>query len=100
MAATKKSARPKNAVKRKRVTLTLEAPHAKRVHLMGDFNQWNEKKHPMKKESHGLWKKIIMVPPGRYEYRFLVDGQWQNDPANDQICANCFGSTNNILEIK
>ena len=54
----------------------------------------------MKKGKHGLWEKIIVVPPGRYEYRFLVDGKWQNDPGNEQICANCFGSTNNILEIK
>ena len=90
----------KKTIKRRRVTMTFEAPYAGAVSLMGDFNQWNEKKHPMKNGKHGMWKKIIMVPPGQYEYRFLVDGQWQNDPANDQLCANCFGSTNNILEIK
>jgi len=90
----------KKTIKRRRVTMTFEAPYAGAVSLMGDFNQWNEKKHPMNNGKHGMWKKIIMVPPGQYEYRFLVDGQWHNDPANDQICANCFGSTNNILEIK
>lgn len=93
-----KSAIPR--IKRRRVTMTLEAPDARAVSLMGDFNQWNEKKHPMMKRKHGMWMKIIVVPPGQYEYRFLVDGHWRNDPANDRICANCFGSTNNILEIK
>jgi 1,4-alpha-glucan branching enzyme len=85
--------------KRRRVTFFLDAPDAQRVILMGDFNQWNEKTHPMKKESDGSWKKIIMIPPGRYEYRFLVDGEWWNDPNNHQICSNCFGTVNNILEV-
>ena len=99
--ATKKDEKgAKTPIKRKRVTLTFEAPQAEKVSLMGDFNLWNEKKHPMKKSKLGMWKKVIMVPAGRYEYRFMVDGQWQNDPANDQICANCFGGTNNILEVK
>lgn len=69
------------------------------VILEGDFNQWNEKTHPMKKGGGGGWKKFIMVQPGRYEYRFLVDGQWWNDPSNDQVCSNCFGTVNNVLEV-
>jgi len=100
MIMKKKEKGVKTPIKRKRVTLTIEAPHAETVLLMGDFNQWDEKKHPMKKGKHGKWEKIIMVPPGQYEYRFLVDGQWRNDPANEKICNNCFGSTNNILEVK
>ena len=99
MAASTKKSGVKPQIKRRRVTLRIDAPDAKNVMLMGDFNQWDAKKHPMKKGEHGMWQKIIMVPPGRYEYRFLVDGQWRNDPTNDQITANCFGSTNNILEI-
>jgi len=85
--------------KRRRVTLTLEAPNAEAVFLMGDFNQWNKKVHPMKKEGDGSWKKIIMILPGIYEYRFLVDGQWWNDPANEQVCSNSFGTINNVLEV-
>ena len=100
MESKKKVKAAKTPIKRRRVTMTYEAPYAESVSLMGDFNQWNEKKHPMKERNHGMWEKIIMVPPGRYEYRFLVDGQWRNDPANDQICANCFGGANNILEVK
>ncbi|MBW1782543.1 MAG: glycogen-binding domain-containing protein [Deltaproteobacteria bacterium] len=98
--AEKKTAKPvKRKIKRKRVTLTLSAPHAEAVSLMGDFNQWNQKVHPMKRERDGTWKKIIVVQPGRYEYRFLVDGEWWNDPANDQTCSNCFGTVNNVLEV-
>ena len=100
MAKKKKVSPKKSKIKRKRVILTLEAPHAKAVSLMGDFNQWNQKVHPMKQEKDGTWKKIIVVRPGRYEYRFLVDGEWWNDPANDRVCLNCFGTVNNILEVK
>jgi len=100
MASKKKEPTAKTPIKRRRVTLTIEAPHAETVFLTGDFNQWDEMKHPMKKGKQGVWQKIVMIQPGRYEYRFLVDGKWRNDPTNDQIIANCFGSINNILEVK
>ncbi|MDY6973201.1 MAG: glycogen-binding domain-containing protein [Thermodesulfobacteriota bacterium] len=38
-----------------------------------------------------------MLYPERYEYRFLVDGQWYNDPQNDLTCPNCFGTQNNVI---
>jgi len=98
--AKKKMMKPaKGKIRRKRVTLSLTAPNAVAVHLMGDFNQWNQRVHPMKQEEDGTWKKTIMVRPGKYEYRFLVDGEWQNDPSNDQVCPNCYGTQNNVLEI-
>ncbi len=96
---SKKKVSGKKSPAKRRVTLSVEAPQAETVLLMGDFNQWNEKKHPMKKGKSGVWEKIIVVQPGRYEYRFLVDGQWRNDPGNARLCPNCFGSNNNILEI-
>jgi len=54
----------------------------------------------MKKDDSGVWHKIAMLPAGRYEYRFLVDGQWWNDQKNDQACWNCFGTQNNILDVQ
>ncbi len=86
-------------IARQRVTLTLDAPEADAVSVVGDFNQWNEKKHPMKKNADGIWKKIIMVPVGSYEYLFFVDGEWRNDPANSQVRANSFGTLNNVLKV-
>ena len=89
----------KKKPKRRRVTFTLEAPKANKVILMGDFNKWDAQIHPMKKNRSGVWEKITMLLPGRYEYRFLVDGQWWNDPKNDQVCPNCFGTQNNVMVI-
>ena len=89
----------KEKPRRRRVTISLKAPEAKGVNLAGDFNKWDSKTHPMKKGEDGVWKKIVMLYPGRYEYKFLVDSRWQTDPKNDQACKNCFGTQNNILTI-
>lgn len=85
---------------KRRVTFFIEAQNADNVSLMGDFNSWNEKMHPMKKEDNDVWKKTVFLTPGRYEYRFLVDGQWQKDPNNDQVCQNNFGTLNNFIIIQ
>jgi 5'-AMP-activated protein kinase regulatory beta subunit len=89
----------KQKIKRRRVTFSFESSDAKEVILVGDFNNWNEKKHPMKSNGNGMWNKSVMIPPGRYEYKFLVDRQWEEDPQNDQTCLNGFGTYNNVLNL-
>ena len=87
----------KQKIKKRRVTFSLNSSNAEEVILMGDFNHWNRKKHPMKKDQNGLWVKTVIIPPGTYEYKFLVDGQWKEDPQNDRTCPNDFGTYNNVL---
>ena len=94
--AKKKAAPPS---KRRRITFSLYFPGAGQVSLVGDFNLWNEKVHPMKANAEGLWSKILMLSPGRYEYKFLVDGQWYRDPNNTVVCENCYGTHNNVLTV-
>jgi 1,4-alpha-glucan branching enzyme len=84
--------------KRRRVTFSFESMDAKNVTLMGDFNNWNPKTHPMKSDGKGAWKKTVMLFPDRYEYRFLVDGQWCNDHT-ENVCPNEFGSYNNYIVV-
>jgi 1,4-alpha-glucan branching enzyme len=82
---------------RKRMTFKLVAPEAREVILLGDFNDWDKKKHFMKRDQNGIWSKIVMLAPGRYEYKFLLDGDWHNDPSNDQTVPNTFGTLNSVL---
>jgi 5'-AMP-activated protein kinase regulatory beta subunit len=89
----------KQKIKRKRWTFSLDAVEAKEVLLMGDFNNWSPKKHPMRKGEDGMWNKMVMLPPGDYEYKFLVDGQWREDPQNDHLCPNCFGTYNSVINL-
>jgi 1,4-alpha-glucan branching enzyme len=90
----------KGKLKKRRVIFAVEAPKAKKVCLVGDFNDWDGGRHPMKRSQSGKWEKIAVLAPGRYEYRFLVDGEWWNDPENDDRCFNCFGSQNDVIHVK
>ena len=91
--------RPKQKIKRRRVTFSLEAAEAQEASLMGDFNNWNPKMHPMKNDGNGIWSKTVMLYPGEYEYKFLVDGDWKEDPRNGQTRPNCFGTRNSVLNL-
>lgn len=84
---------------RKRVIFRLNEPSAENVILMGDFNSWDAGRHAMSKDDQGVWSKIVMLMPGRYEYKFLVDGDWRNDPANENQAPNRFGTTNSVIDV-
>ena len=86
-------------IKLRKVTFSFESTGAKEVILAGDFNNWNPKKHPLKNDGKGTWGKSVMLSPGKYEYKFFVDGEWRLDPRNDQTCSNCFGTQNNVLNV-
>ena len=96
--ATKKISRKKQ--NHKKITFKLHSTEAQCVLLAGEFNSWNPDAHPLKRTSNGLWKVSINLPPGRYEYRFLVDGQWQNDPNCAAFVPNPFGSENCVVALE
>lgn len=52
----------------------------------------------MQKKENGKWEKTVIIPPGMHEYKFLVDGQWKEDPQNGLTCQNCFGTKNSVLD--
>jgi len=84
----------------KRVNFRLSVPEAQNVFLAGDFNGWDTHSHPLKKDSKGAWKIGINLKPGRYEYRFLVDGEWQNDPNCTNFVPNPYGNENCVLTLE
>lgn len=47
----------------------------------------------------GKWAKELALPPGRYEYRFVVDGQWVDDPAAKESVPNPVGGFNAVLVV-
>lgn len=84
----------------KKVNFAMVAPEARNVFLVGDFNGWNIESHPLKKDSKGTWKISINLILGRYQYRFLVDGQWQEDPNCTTFIPNSYGSENCLLILR
>ena len=73
--------------------------NAKSVVLSGTFNLWDEKSFEMQKIDEG-WELTLKVPPGEYEYKFIVDGNWIHDPCNSEKTENEHGSYNSIISIK
>ena len=90
----KKTLSKKSKSKTKKIEFTLYAPEAQRVTLAGDFNDWDVNALPMKKDGKGTWGASVALPPGRYEYRFWVDGVWHDDPNAHERVENPFGSQN------
>ena len=82
------------------MTFSLNAPTAQVVLLAGDFTGWQEAPASLKKDKSGLWKKTVSIAPGRYEYRFLVDGQWQDDPQCAIRQPNQFGGENCVCVVE
>lgn len=78
----------------------LHAPAAKRVSLAGSFNNWNTRALSAKKDANGNWAVKVNLKPGRYEYKFLVDGSWTNDPKCNSCVSNSFGTQNCVIEVK
>ncbi len=61
-------------------TFSFQAPDAMSVLLVGDFTQWQEKPVPLKKAKRGVWQTTVSLEPGTHHYRFMVDGEWRDDP--------------------
>lgn len=73
-------------------------PLAKQVILSGSFNNWHEQAIKMVK--HGdVWKLTMKMPPGIYEYKFIVDGNWITDPDNPFSVINQHDTYNSILVV-
>lgn len=66
------------------VVFHLTAPAAKAVLLGGSFNNFDAREAPLTRRPDGVWEATLPLPPGRYLYKFKVDGRWTLDPANPE----------------
>ena len=81
------------------VEFKLVAPDAKEVYLVGEFNDWNASQYRLRRYKHGTYKKKLQLKPGRYQYLFLVDGEWLTDPEHLEKTPNPFGSENSVITV-
>jgi 1,4-alpha-glucan branching enzyme len=87
--------------KRRRVRLTLASEPGKEVFVAGAFNDWDPTRTRMKdKAGDGTYVATMFLFPGRYEYKFVVNGVWCVDPECPDWAPNAFGSLNSVLELK
>lgn len=76
--------------------VSIKAPNATHVFVAGTFNNWSATSHPMKRTTRdGHWVLDLDLPPGRYEYKFIVDGQWCCEVGCDKQFNGCPGCVPN-----
>lgn len=79
---------------------SLTAPAAASVSLVGDFNDWEPSAAPLTRGPGGVWTTAVPLPPGRYEYAFVVDGSRViADPTAPLAEAGDFGAPNSLLTV-
>ena len=67
--------------------------------LTGSFNNWDTESRHLKRGKKYTWSTYMMLEPGTYEYRFMVDGKWKNDPEAETV-PNPFNSQNCIKVVE
>lgn len=90
----------RTSVGQKEAAFKLYAPKAKQVSLAGSFNNWDTGSISAKKDAKGSWIARVSLRPGRYEYKFFVDGKWTEDPKCAQRSYNSFGTQNSVVEVR
>lgn len=85
--------------KLKQIEFHLEAPAAHSVKLAADFTDWEKYPVDMIRSGNGVWFTQVPLLPGNYSYRFIVDGQWRDDPRPAQRVPNPFGTVNAVMNV-
>lgn len=81
-----------------KVTFSIEAQDAKKVALVGSFNEWNAKKNPLTKLKNGTFKGTVdLEKDNSYEFKYIVDGAYINDDAADAYAWNDFAAAENSV---
>jgi len=83
------------------VRFVLRAPSAASVVVTGSFNRWDSRGHALSgPDGRGVWSVTLPLPPGRYEYAFILDGTvWQTDPEAPFV-DDGFGGKNSVVEVR
>ena len=85
---------PTKKLPMQKVTFSILAPQAQSVKVLGDFSNWEQHPVDLRKHKNGEWKATLPLAEGKHEYRYLVDGQWRDDPNCRTRIPNAFGGEN------
>ncbi len=82
------------------VEFRLKSSSGREVYLAGSFNNWDASDGPMPEATEGIYRLVLQIPPGRHEYRFVVDGEWYTDPQNPETVTNVYGIDNSVMTVQ
>ncbi|MEC8650407.1 MAG: alpha-amylase family glycosyl hydrolase [Verrucomicrobiota bacterium] len=88
------------ATKQEKYSFSLSGyEHAKSVNVVGDFNGWNSSIDKMLRANDG-WSLSKAIKSNTFEYKYVIDGHWITDPANDKRLPDGHGGYNSLAEVK
>ncbi|GKS56947.1 hypothetical protein YTPLAS18_04740 [Nitrospira sp.] len=91
---------PKRASTKTSVIFEYFDPEATVVALVGEFNHWDPRARPLKRDAGGMWKGTLRLDPGTYQYKFVINGQrWEEDPVNLHRVPNEHGTFNSVRSV-
>lgn len=86
--------------KHRKTQFLFHGPRASRVQIVGNFNNWAQSEdYYMQHREDGTWSKEIILAPGVYQYKFLVDDEWMEDQNNPNVVEDPFGGRNSVIEV-
>lgn len=86
--------------KGRKVRFALAAEPGVQVFVAGTFNNWDPSQHRMQDDpAHGGYRIALTLPPGRHEYKFIVNGDWVADPACADWQPNGLGTLNSVVSV-
>jgi hypothetical protein len=83
----------------RRVVLSYHHFMGQELQIAGDFNDWIPDYRVETRSFNGTVQKVLKIPPGAYQYRVIIDGEWQEDPVNPVRVPNDMGGTNSVLRV-
>ncbi len=84
---------------KKRASFQVLATNATKVYIAGTFNDWDPDARPLKRGRDDVFRTWMNLPAGTYEYRFVVDGEWREDPACQLRSPSPYGGDNSVLVV-
>ena len=79
-----------------KVTFSVEAKEAVKASVVGDFNNWDQKEGELSKLKNGTFKGVFDMPKDTsYEFKYVIDGNFVNEPEADSFKWNEFAGTEN-----
>jgi len=83
-----------------RARFAVQCPGAQQVYLAGDFNGWDPEGRRMKRVRRGedTFVAVLELEPGRYEFKYVVDGEWMCCPESGRV-PNDMGTENSVINV-
>ncbi len=99
MSPVKKAKRKSSLTGKKRVTFAVDAEPGSEISVAGTFNEWDPARHPLSCKN-GVYQRTMLLPKGRHEYKYVVNGVWCVDPNCAEWAPNELGSLNSVLVLR